>query len=122
MPFEPIRLDESIHYGCRLLGIEALTQGVSSDVHERHVILPICSKPEQRASSMGVSSADADLPQGSSTVRPLFADLVERADDAALEDRPEAFDCLSVHGTDDVFACGVVNRSGARRAQSAAHY
>jgi hypothetical protein len=40
----------------------------------------------------------------------LFADLVERANHAALEDRPEAFDCLSMHRADDIFAGGMVNR------------
>jgi hypothetical protein len=37
------------------------------------------------------------------------AHFVERAHHAALEDRPEAFDCLSVNRTDDVLALGVVN-------------
>ncbi len=37
------------------------------------------------------------------------AHLVERAHHAALEDRPEAFDCLSVDRADDVLALGVVN-------------
>jgi hypothetical protein len=35
--------------------------------------------------------------------------FVERAHHAALEDRPEAFDCLSVNRADDVLTFGVVN-------------
>jgi hypothetical protein len=37
------------------------------------------------------------------------AHLVERADYAALEDRPEALDCLGVDRADDVLALGVIN-------------
>ena len=40
----------------------------------------------------------------------FLAHFVERADDAALENRPEAFDCLSVYRANDIFASGVVNR------------
>src|SRR3954462_7699117 len=37
----------------------------------------------------------------------LFADVVERADDRPLEDRPEALDGLSVDGADDIPAVRV---------------
>jgi hypothetical protein len=37
------------------------------------------------------------------------ADLMERADDAALEDAPEAFDGLGMNGTNNVLALRVVN-------------
>jgi hypothetical protein len=37
------------------------------------------------------------------------AHFVERADDAALEDRPEAFDGLSVDCADDILASRMVN-------------
>src|ERR1700732_727365 len=36
-------------------------------------------------------------------------DFVERTDDTALEDAPEAFNRLGVNGTDDVLPLGVVN-------------
>ena len=39
----------------------------------------------------------------------LLADLVERADNAALEDRPEALNRLSVDCADNVLALGMVN-------------
>ena len=39
----------------------------------------------------------------------LAADLVERADHTALEDRPEAFNRVRVHGADDVFASRVLD-------------
>lgn len=39
----------------------------------------------------------------------LRADLVERADHAALQDRPEAFDGLRVDRADDVLALGVID-------------
>ena len=39
----------------------------------------------------------------------LFANIVECADDTALEDAPKAFNGLSVNGTDDVLMFGVVN-------------
>src|ERR1700686_4863202 len=39
----------------------------------------------------------------------LAADLVERADDATLEDRPEALNRLGVDGTDNVLVLGMVN-------------
>jgi hypothetical protein len=35
--------------------------------------------------------------------------LVERADDAAFEDRPKALNRLSVNGTDDILLLGMVN-------------
>ena len=42
--------------------------------------------------------------------RQIFgADFVERADDAALEDRPEAFDGLSVYRANNILASGVIN-------------
>ena len=37
------------------------------------------------------------------------ADLVEGSDDAALEDRPEAFNRLSMNGTDNVLPFGMVD-------------
>jgi hypothetical protein len=37
------------------------------------------------------------------------ADLVERADNAALEDRPEAFNRIGVHRADDVLLCAMVH-------------
>jgi hypothetical protein len=37
------------------------------------------------------------------------ADLVEGADNAALEDRPEALDCVRVYGADNVFVRGVID-------------
>src|SRR5260370_12608609 len=40
----------------------------------------------------------------------LFADLVERPDHAALDERPETLDRLSVDRADDVLLFGVVNR------------
>ena len=40
----------------------------------------------------------------------FLADLVECADNAALNQRPKALDCLSVNRADDIFASGVVNR------------
>jgi hypothetical protein len=40
----------------------------------------------------------------------LLADLVERADDTALEDRPETLNRLGMNGTDNVLMLGVVNR------------
>ena len=39
----------------------------------------------------------------------FLADLVEGADDAALDQRPEAFDGLSVDRADDVLAARMVN-------------
>jgi hypothetical protein len=51
----------------------------------------------------------------------LFADLMEGANDAALQDRPEAFDGLRVNSADDVLMRSVVwslnrlFRSSARR-------
>src|SRR5258708_12868721 len=41
------------------------------------------------------------------------ADLVERADDTALEDAPKTFNRLSMDGTDNVLVLGMVN-SGVR--------
>ena len=43
--------------------------------------------------------------------RQIFrADIVERADDTTLEDRPEALNRVGVNGTKDVFLYGVVFR------------
>jgi hypothetical protein len=39
-----------------------------------------------------------------------FADLVISADNPALDQRPEAFNGLSVHRADNVFASGMINR------------
>ena len=39
----------------------------------------------------------------------LVADLVERADDAALEDRPEAFNRVRVDRADDVLLVAVID-------------
>ncbi len=41
------------------------------------------------------------------------ADLVERADHAALKDRPEALDCLSVDRSDNRAGSGCLNRISA---------
>lgn len=40
----------------------------------------------------------------------FFADLMIGADDTALNQRPKAINCLSVHRTDHVFASGMINR------------
>src|SRR5258708_36937120 len=39
----------------------------------------------------------------------LLADLVERADDATLEDRPEAFNRVRVHRSDNVLIARVID-------------
>jgi hypothetical protein len=39
----------------------------------------------------------------------LFADLVESADAAAFDQRPEAFDGLSMDGTNNVLLFAVIN-------------
>ena len=39
----------------------------------------------------------------------LFADLVKAANDAAFDDRPEAFDCLGVNRADNILLFGMVN-------------
>lgn len=39
----------------------------------------------------------------------LFADVVESADDPALDDRPKALDRVGVNCTDDILLCGMVN-------------
>jgi hypothetical protein len=39
----------------------------------------------------------------------FLADLMESPDDATLQDRPEAFDCVGVNRANDVLANGVVN-------------
>jgi hypothetical protein len=40
----------------------------------------------------------------------LLADFVERADPAAFEDGPEAFDGLCVNRTDDILPMNMINR------------
>ena len=52
----------------------------------------------------------AELKLGDIERQVLFADLVEGPDHAALDQRPEAFNCVRVNGTDDVLAVVVVNR------------
>jgi hypothetical protein len=51
----------------------------------------------------------AELELGDIQRHIFSAHFVERADHAALEDRPEAFDGLSVDSSDDILASGVVN-------------
>jgi hypothetical protein len=51
----------------------------------------------------------AELELGDVQGHVLLADLMEGPDDAALEDRPEAFNGLSVNRADDVFARGVLD-------------
>jgi hypothetical protein len=42
----------------------------------------------------------------------FFADFMEGADHTALEDRPEAFNGLGVHGPNNIFASSVVKSWG----------
>jgi len=51
----------------------------------------------------------AELELGNIERHIFAAHFVERADHAALEDRPEAFDSLSVNCADDILASGVIN-------------
>jgi hypothetical protein len=51
----------------------------------------------------------AELELGNIERHIFSAHFVEGADDATLEDRPEAFDGLRMHGSDDVLPLGVVN-------------
>ena len=51
----------------------------------------------------------AELELGNIERHIFAAHFMERADHAALDDRPEAFDGLSVDRADDVLAFGVVN-------------
>src|SRR5262245_51973731 len=39
----------------------------------------------------------------------LAADLVERTDDAAFDDRPKSFDCLSMNRADNILLFGMVD-------------
>ena len=41
----------------------------------------------------------------------LFAHLMERAHDATLDDRPEAFDGVGVNGSADIFAVGMMDHT-----------
>jgi hypothetical protein len=50
-----------------------------------------------------------ELELGDIQVQILFADLVERPDDAALQNRPKAFDGLCVDRADDVLASAIIN-------------
>jgi hypothetical protein len=52
----------------------------------------------------------AELELGDVQREILLADLVERADDAALDEGPEAFDRVRVDRADDVLALGMVDR------------
>jgi len=51
----------------------------------------------------------AELELGDIERHVFAADLVERADDTALEDRPETFNRIGVNCADDVLMCGVVD-------------
>jgi hypothetical protein len=51
----------------------------------------------------------AELKFGNIERHVLAADLVECADNAALEDRPKAFNRVRVNRTDNVFVCGVID-------------
>ena len=52
----------------------------------------------------------AELELGDIPRKVLFADLVERADHAALNQRPEAFNRVGMDRADKVIALGVVDR------------
>ncbi len=45
----------------------------------------------------------------------LFTDVMERADYAAFEDRPEAFDCIGMNCTDNVVAARMVDSDVLRK-------
>ena len=51
----------------------------------------------------------AELKLGNIERHVFFADFVEAADDAALDDRPEAFDCLGVDRADNLLLLGMVD-------------
>lgn len=61
----------------------------------------------------------AELELGDVERQILRTDLMERADKAALKDRPEAFDCVGVNRADNVLAVSVSDGAHAARACSA---
>jgi hypothetical protein len=81
----------------------SLTETDASDL-----VSAACYRHPEDVGAMPIVVAEFELRD---VQRHIFlAHLVERANHAALEDRPEAFDCLSVHRTNNIFASGVVNR------------
>jgi hypothetical protein len=81
--------------GCGVLAIGAYVNSTSADRRSENVrILPIVV---------------AELEFRNVQRHVLGAHLVERAHYSALEDRPEAFDCLSVDRTYDVLSFGMVD-------------
>ncbi len=74
------------------------------------VALSRSASVDRRSEDISVLSiVVAELELGYIQRHVLGAHLVERAHHAALKDRPEAFDCLSVNGADNVLALRVVN-------------
>src|SRR5205823_12757993 len=81
---------QGLSQGCLLLALSASLDRRSEDVRIHAVII-------------------AELEFGNIQRHVFGAHLMERADHAAFEDRPEAFDGLSMHRADDVLAFGMVN-------------
>jgi hypothetical protein len=76
------------------------------------VVLHGLASPDRLAEDVRVLAVVvAELKLGDVQRQVLGADLVERADDAALEDRPEALDRLGMDRSDDVLAGGMVDDS-----------
>ena len=81
---------QGLSQGCLLLALSASLDRRSEDVRIHAVII-------------------AELEFGNIQRHVFGAHLMERADHAAFEDRPEAFDGLSVYHTDNILAFGVID-------------
>jgi hypothetical protein len=72
----------------------------------------VLASPNRRSENIrGLPVVIAELKLGNIERHVFAAHFVERADHTALEDRPEAFDCLSVDCANDVLAPRMVNGS-----------
>jgi WD40 repeat protein/serine/threonine protein kinase len=80
-------------------GLTALAEALERDGGR---IDPLLSDPTPAASTAGVFDLAAELRSGDPQVRPLAQQVLQALEAHRLADRPlRAFDCLSVHGTDE---------------------